>query len=35
MLSDKTGEKIVVEAKYVDEHLSKLATDEDLSRYIL
>lgn len=33
--SDLNGETIVVDADYVDEHLSALATDEDLSRFIL
>ncbi len=33
--SDKEGETIEVTAQYVDEQLSDLATDEDLSRYIL
>ncbi len=32
---DKAGEKLVVDAAYVDQHLSGLAQDEDLSRYIL
>ncbi|MGB1581769.1 MAG: ATP-dependent protease ATPase subunit HslU [Nevskiales bacterium] len=32
---DKAGEKVVVDAAYVDEHLGELAADEDLSRYIL
>ncbi len=29
------GEKVLVDAGYVDEHLSDLAADEDLSRFIL
>jgi ATP-dependent HslUV protease ATP-binding subunit HslU len=33
--SDNEGETIEVTAQYVDEQLSDLATDEDLSRYIL
>jgi ATP-dependent HslUV protease ATP-binding subunit HslU len=33
--SDKSGTRVQVNAGYVDEHLSELATDEDLSRYIL
>ncbi|WP_455211146.1 ATP-dependent protease ATPase subunit HslU [Kaarinaea lacus] len=33
--SDKEGETIEVTAQYVDQQLSDLATDEDLSRYIL
>lgn len=33
--TDRQGEKITVDAKYVDEQLGALAEDEDLSRYIL
>jgi len=33
--SDKSGESVVVTRAYVDEHLSTLVQDEDLSRYIL
>ena len=33
--SDKSGTHVQVTAGYVDEHLSELAKDEDLSRYIL
>ncbi len=33
--SDKSGSKLTVDAGYVNEHLSDLAEDEDLSRYIL
>ncbi len=33
--SDKSGESIVVNADYVNDHLGKLVEDEDLSRYIL
>jgi ATP-dependent HslUV protease ATP-binding subunit HslU len=33
--SDKSGEKYTIDAKHVDENLSELAQDEDLSRYIL
>ncbi len=33
--SERSGETLTVNAKYVDEHLGKLAKDEDLSRYIL
>ncbi len=33
--SDKTGEVVTVNRAYVDEHLSSLVQDEDLSRYIL
>ncbi|HSM68648.1 MAG TPA: ATP-dependent protease ATPase subunit HslU [Xanthomonadales bacterium] len=32
---DRSGESIVLDAAYVDEHLDKLAGNEDLSRYIL
>ena len=33
--SDKSGEQLVVDAAYVDEHLLELVQDQDLSRYIL
>ena len=33
--ADRTGDRVVVDAAYVDEHLTELAQDEDLSRYIL
>jgi len=33
--SDISGQKVVVDASYVDAQLGDLATDEDLSRYIL
>ncbi len=33
--ADKNGEKLVIDANYVDEQLTGLAQDEDLSRYIL
>ena len=33
--SDKSGTELTVDAAYVDEHLSELSQDEDLSRYIL
>ena len=33
--SDVAGEKVVVDANYVNEQLGNLVTDEDLSRYIL
>ena len=33
--SDRSGDAVVIDAAYVDEHLSELAADEDLSRYIL
>ncbi len=33
--ADKSGQSLVVDAAYVDEHLGELAQDEDLSRYIL
>jgi len=32
---DKSGEKIVIDKQYVDENVSELSKDEDLSRYIL
>jgi ATP-dependent HslUV protease ATP-binding subunit HslU len=33
--SEQSGSRLVIDAAYVDEHLGKLAKDEDLSRYIL
>ena len=33
--SDKSGTRLTVDAKYVDDHLAELSQDEDLSRYIL
>ena len=33
--SDISGQKVIVDAAYVDKQLSDLARDEDLSRYIL
>ncbi len=33
--ADKSGERVVVDAAYVDSQLGELARDEDLSRYIL
>jgi ATP-dependent HslUV protease ATP-binding subunit HslU len=33
--AERGGESVVVDARYVDEHLGELAKDEDLSRYIL
>jgi ATP-dependent HslUV protease ATP-binding subunit HslU len=33
--SDQSGSRLLVDAKYVDDHLAELAKDEDLSRYIL
>lgn len=33
--SERAGEKIIVDASYVDKHLADLAKDEDLSHYIL
>ena len=33
--SDRGGETVTINADYVDKHLSDLADDEDLSRYIL
>jgi ATP-dependent HslUV protease ATP-binding subunit HslU len=35
MASEHTGETIVIDENYVDEQLSELAADEDLSQYIL
>ena len=33
--AERKGQSIVIEGKYVDQHLGELAKDEDLSRYIL
>ena len=33
--SDLSGESVVIDREYVDEHLGELLEDEDLSRYIL
>ncbi len=33
--SDRGGDKVTVDAGYVDEHLAELVKDEDLTRYIL
>jgi ATP-dependent HslUV protease ATP-binding subunit HslU len=33
--TEKNGTSIVIDAKYVDDHLGNLVKDEDLSRYIL
>jgi ATP-dependent HslUV protease ATP-binding subunit HslU len=33
--SERSGESLIVDAKYVDDHLEKLVDDEDLSRFIL
>lgn len=33
--ADRSGQALVIDPEYVDAHLSKLADDEDLSRYIL
>jgi ATP-dependent HslUV protease ATP-binding subunit HslU len=33
--TERQGETVVIDARYVDEHLGELAKDEDLSRYIL
>ena len=33
--SDKSGSNVMIDARYVDEHLAELSRDEDLSRYIL
>ncbi|MEJ6656841.1 MAG: AAA family ATPase, partial [Pseudomonas sp.] len=35
LASKQNGEKLVIDAAYVDEHLGELAVNEDLSRYIL
>ena len=32
---DQNGEKLLIDETYVDEHVSELSKDEDLSRYIL
>ena len=32
---DKSGDKVVVDAKYVEDNIGELVKDEDLSRYIL
>jgi ATP-dependent HslUV protease ATP-binding subunit HslU len=33
--AERQGESILIDARYVDQHLGELAKDEDLSRYIL
>ena len=33
--SDRSGQSVVVNAQYVDEHLAQLADNQDLARYIL
>ena len=33
--TDRTGEKVLIDAAYVQAHLGKLVADEDLARYIL
>lgn len=33
--ADKSGQRLTVDAGYVDDHLGELVADEDLSRYIL
>ena len=33
--SDHAGETLTIDAEYVDRHLSELAGDEDLIRYLL
>ena len=33
--AERGGDSVLVDARYVDEHLGELAKDEDLSRYIL
>ena len=32
---DKGGQEIIIDENYVNEHVSELSKDEDLSRYIL
>ena len=32
---DRSGQKVVIDKKYVDDNVSELSKDEDLSRYIL
>jgi ATP-dependent HslUV protease ATP-binding subunit HslU len=32
---DRSGESILLDAEYVNQHLDALAGDEDLSRFIL
>jgi len=32
---DRSGERLEIDAGYVDDHLGELASNEDLSRYIL
>ena len=33
--TERQGESVVIDGRYVDEHVGELAKDEDLSRYIL
>jgi ATP-dependent HslUV protease ATP-binding subunit HslU len=33
--SDKSGEAVVIDQKYVNHHLTELLKNQDLSRYIL
>ena len=33
--SDKSGQSIVIDAEYVNEHVGELVENEDLARYIL
>jgi ATP-dependent HslUV protease ATP-binding subunit HslU len=33
--ADRSGQSVIIDAGYVDDHLGELAQDEDLSRYIL
>ena len=33
--ADRSGDSVMIDRDYVDEHLAELAGDEDLSRYIL
>ena len=33
--ADKSGERVIIDEDYVNQHVSELSKDEDLSRYIL
>ena len=33
--ADRSGQTLLIDAAYVDEHLAELASNEDLARYIL
>lgn len=35
LASKQNGEKLIIDAAYVEQHLGELAVNEDLSRYIL